>query len=139
MKKKKVRTEKYLLSISNSLVRFFLDIMFYIVVVIAVVVCSRYAYTFCYQVFGSDAVSTTEDAKEIEFYIQSGDSTKEVAKKLEREGIIKNNLSFYVKAKLNKYNILPGTYVLTSAMDYNTILSIIASTSEGNGTEGSEE
>lgn len=127
MKKEKLKTGKYLLSMSNSLTRFFFDILFYLFVAIAVVQCCKYAYTFCYQVFGSDAATTTADAKEVEFFIQSGDSTREVAKKLERDGLIKNDLSFYVKVKILKANILPGTYQLRSDMDYSEILDVIAS------------
>ncbi len=126
MKKDKLDTGKYLLSMSNSVARFFFDILFYLAVVIAVIFCSRYAYSFCYQVFGSDAVSTTEDAIEIECLIQSGDSTREVAKKLERDGVIKDDLSFYVKCKVLNANIMPGTYILRTDMDYADILAIIA-------------
>lgn len=125
-KKEKLNTSKYLLSMSNSVARFFFDILFYVFVAIAVVQCSRYAYNFCYQVFGSDAVSTTEDAVEVECLIQAGDSTREIAKKLERDGVIKDDLSFYVKCKILKANILPGTYVLSTDMDYADILAIIA-------------
>ena len=75
----------------------------------------------------------------MEFFIQSGDSTKEVAAKLMREGLIIDNYSFYAKSLLSKSNIQPGTYILRSDMDYDTILKIITRYKEPEQSELEEE
>jgi len=102
-----------------------IDILFYTLVILAVIKFSQYGYNFCYQLFGSVAVDKEGEGKEVEFFIQAGDSTKEVASKLKREGIIIDRFSFYAKSLLSKSNIQPGTYTLRSDMDYDTILRII--------------
>lgn len=125
MKKKKLKTGRVIRNFSNNITRLLVDILFYTVVVIAVIKFSQYGYNFCYQIFGSVAVDKEGEGKEIEFFIQSGDSTKEVALKLKREGVIIDRFSFYTKSVLSKSNIQPGTYTLRSDMDYDTILKII--------------
>ncbi len=139
MKKKKRASEssKFVLNMSNGLIRLFFDVLFYVFISIAIVKTCRYAFDFCYQVFGPVAAAEKGEGekkeedkkKKIEFYIASGDSTKEVAKKLERNGLIKNALAFYLKTKLNKYNIQPGTYELNPEMTYGEILNVIATLS----------
>lgn len=131
MKKKKRASEssKFVLNMSNGLIRLFFDVLFYVFISIVIVQACRYAFDFCYQVFGPVAVAEKDKGEDIEFYIASGDSTKEVAKKLERNGLIKNNLAFYLKTKLYKYNIQPGTYILNSEMTYGEILDTIATLS----------
>ena len=102
-----------------------LDILFYTLVILAITKFSQYGYNFCYQIFGSVAVDKEGEGTEVEFLILSGDSTKEVAAKLKREGVIVDRFSFYAKSLLSKSNIQPGTYLLRSDMDYDTILKII--------------
>lgn len=123
--KKKMKTGRVIRSFSNGMTRLLLDVLFYTLVVFAVIKFSQYGYNFCYQIFGSVAVDQTGEGKEVEFFIQAGDSTKEVANKLKREGVIIDSYSFYTKSLLSKSNIQPGTYTLRSDMDYDTILNII--------------
>ncbi|MBQ6106056.1 MAG: endolytic transglycosylase MltG [Lachnospiraceae bacterium] len=125
MKKKKMKNGRVLRDFSNNITRLLLDILFYTVVVISTIKLSQYGYNFCYQLFGSVAVDKEDEGHEIEFLIQTGDSTKDVASKLKREGVIVDRYSFYFKSVLSKSNIQPGTYTLRSDMDYNTILKII--------------
>ena len=75
-------------------------------------------------------VDDYEHGVEKDILIELGDSTRDVGKRLEREGIIVNELSFYVKVKINKLNIMPGTYKLRTDMNYNEILDIIAVSTE---------
>ena len=124
-KKKTIKTERVIRNFSNGITRLMIDILFYTLVILAVIKFSQYGYNFCYQLFGSVAVDKEGEGKEVEFFIQAGDSTKEVASKLKREGIIIDRFSFYAKSLLSKSNIQPGTYTLRSDMDYDTILKII--------------
>ena len=57
--------------------------------------------------------------------IGKGESTMEVAKILDTKKLIKNKYSFYLRAKLTKQNILPGTYKVSSDMDYDQIFKVI--------------
>ena len=120
---------------SNGVTRFLLDFLFYLLVILAVIKFSQYGYNFCYQLFGSVAVDKEGEGHEVEFFIQAGDSTKEVANKLKREGIIIDRFSFYAKSLLSKSNIQPGTYILRSDMDYDTILRIICRYKEDTSTD----
>lgn len=129
-KKRKSKAGKYVLSASNSIIRLIIDVLFYVFVAVAIVQLSRYAKSFCYQVFGNVQVADYEHGVEKEILIELGDSTRDVGKRLEREGIIVNELSFYVKVKINKLNIMPGTYKLRTDMNYNEILNIIAVSTE---------
>ncbi|MBO4695799.1 MAG: endolytic transglycosylase MltG [Lachnospiraceae bacterium] len=139
MKKKKLKTGRVIRDFSNNISRLLMDILFYTVVVIATIKLSQYGYNFCYQLFGSVAVDKEGEGQEIEFFIQSGDSTKEVAMKLKREGVIVDRYSFYTKSILSKSNIQPGTYTLRSDMDYDTILKIITRYQETEETFEEEE
>lgn len=125
MKKNKLQTGKVIRNFSNGITRFLLDILFYTLVIFAVWKFSQFGHEFCYQLFGSVSVDKLGEGKEVDFFIQAGDSTKEVAEKLDREGIIIDRYSFYTKSLLSKANIQPGTYKLRSDMDYDSILKII--------------
>ena len=135
LKKKPLKSGKIVTNFSTGITRLLLDILFYTLVIFAVVKFTQYGYNFCYQLFGSVAVDKAGEGTEVEFFIQSGDSTKEVANKLEREGIVIDKLSFYVKSLLSKSNIQPGTYILRSDMDYDTILNTICRYKETENTE----
>lgn len=132
MRKKKRASEssKFVLKMSNGLIRLFFDVLFYVFISIVIVQACRYAYDFCYQVFGPVSAAAEGKGEEIEFYIASGDSTKEISKKLERNGLIKDDMAFYLKAKLNKINIQPGTYMLNTEMTYGEILDVISKMSQ---------
>ena len=47
--------------------------------------------------------------------------------------------SFLLKTKLKEYNIMPGTYILNTSMDYNDILEIITNASNSIAQEESVE
>ncbi|MBO4652677.1 MAG: endolytic transglycosylase MltG [Lachnospiraceae bacterium] len=129
-KKRKSKAGHYVISMSNDIIRLLIDILFYVLVAVAIIQLSRYAKSFCYQVFGNVQVDDYEHGVEKDILIELGDSTRDVGKRLEREGIIVNELSFYIKVKINKLNIMPGTYKLRTDMNYNEILDIIAVSTE---------
>nr|WP_315104095.1 endolytic transglycosylase MltG [uncultured Catonella sp.] len=130
------RTGRIVLSIFGVIIHIFLNIIFYMVIVYAIMKASHYAYDFAYQVFGS--VSVTKDSGHTaEVTINKGESTMEVAKILDAKKIIVNKYSFYLRAKLTKQNILPGKYKVSSDMDYDKIFKII--TTPNKSTEKSTE
>lgn len=120
----KTSTAKYILKISGGIVRLFLNILFYIIVAMLIVRAGTYTFNFAYQVFGSVAVSE-EPGTEVEFQILKGESTMEIAGKLYVSRLIKDKYSFYVKTKLKEYDIMPGTFILNTSMDYDSILEVI--------------
>ncbi len=129
-KKKKSQVGRMVISSSNFVSRIVLDAVFYVFVAIFIYRFSIYARDFCFQLFGNVSVQTAENAVEKEIFIETGDSTRDIAKRLEREGLIVDELSFYVKVKINKFNIIPGTYTLRTDMNYNEILDIISKATE---------
>ncbi|MBR5712485.1 MAG: endolytic transglycosylase MltG [Lachnospiraceae bacterium] len=125
-RKKKSKAGKYVISASSDITRLIIDILFYLLVAVFIWRASIYARNFCYQIFGNVQMADSMHDEEKEIFIERGDSTRDVAKRLEREGLIVNELSFYVKVKINKYSIRPGTYKLRTSMNYNEILEIIS-------------
>lgn len=122
---KKNATAKVVLDITNTVLHLMLNIIFFIVVVILVVKISQLAYQFSYEVFGSVTVSEEGQGKSYALNIREGESTMNVAAKLEQNGVIVNRFSFYLRAKLTKQNILPGNYEVNSSMDYDGIFTVI--------------
>lgn len=118
------RTGRIVLNIFGVVIHIFLNIIFYMVIVYLVIKASHYAYDFAYQVFGSVSV-TKNSGYTAEVTIGKGESTMEVANMLDAKKIIVNKYSFYLRAKLTKQNILPGTYKVSSDMDYDQIFKVI--------------
>ena len=118
------RTGRIVLNIFGVVIHIFLNIIFYMIIVYLVIKASHYAYDFAYQVFGSVSV-TKNSGYTAEVTIGKGESTMEVANMLDAKKIIVNKYSFYLRAKLTKQNILPGTYKVSSDMDYDQIFKVI--------------
>ena len=117
-------TANLVFKITSSLVRMFLNILFYLIVVMLIVKAGTYTYNFAYQVFGSVAVEA-EPGRDVEFQVKKGESTMDIANKLEVSKLVVNKYSFYLKTKLKEFSIMPGTFVLNTSMDYDEILEII--------------
>ena len=124
------RTGRIVLNIFGVVIHIFLNIIFYMVIVYLVIKASHYAYDFAYQVFGSVSV-TKNSGYTAEVTIGKGESTMEVANILDAKKIIVNKYSFYLRAKLTKQNILPGTYKVSSDMDYDRIFKVITTPTKG--------
>ena len=124
------RTGRIVLNIFGVVIHIFLNIIFYMIIVYLVIKASHYAYDFAYQVFGSVSV-TKNSGYTAEVTIGKGESTMEVANMLDAKKIIVNKYSFYLRAKLTKQNILPGTYKVSSDMDYDRIFKVITTPTKG--------
>lgn len=120
----KNNTVKYTLRITSAILRTLLNIIFYIVIVVLVIYTSKTVYNFAYQLYGHVSVDT-EPGKDIPFLIKKGESTMDVARKLELNRLIVDKNSFYLKAKLEEQVIKPGVYELNTSMSYTEILEII--------------
>ena len=124
------RTGRIVLNRFGVVIHIFLNIIFYMVIVYLVIKASHYAYDFAYQVFGSVSV-TKSPGYTVDVTIGKGESTMEVANMLDAKKIIVNKYSFYLRAKLTKQNILPGTYKVSSDMDYDRIFKVITTPTKG--------
>lgn len=116
---------KLALRITGGVFRFVLNVLFYVVVIVCVISFSKYAYNFTYQVFGNVTVDE-EPGREVRIRIVSGESTMTVARKLEQNKIIVDKTTFYLKAKLSDADIMPGTYIVSSAMTYEEIFDVLS-------------
>ena len=134
-------SEKLSLKIASFALRILLNVVFYAFAVFLIINVSKLTYDFTYQFYGPVAVSSAPGT-EIPIEIQKGDSTMDVATKLETNLAIMNKYVFYMKAKLQDVVIMPGTYKINNSMTYDEILSSItdisnSTTKENNTKKGS--
>ena len=115
---------KVTLKVSSVILRMLLNIVFYSLVVIAVIYVSKQAFNFTYQLYGPVTVDEAP-GRVIRIQIKKGDSTMDVATKLELNRAIVNKYSFLVKTKLQGLSIMAGSYEINSSMTYDEILDII--------------
>lgn len=120
----KSTSTKATLKITSFIIRLLMNIMFYILVVFFIVTISREAYQFTYELYGPVTVDEAP-GRDILFQIKKGESSMDVASKLELYRAIGNKYSFFLKMKLEDAQIMPGTYELNSSMTYDEILDII--------------
>lgn len=125
---------KLAIRISNFIFRLLLNTLFYLAVVFLIVSASKKTYDFCYQIFGQGTVDVTPGTN-AEIQIKKGESTMNVASKLELNKIIKNKYTFYIKAKLMKHTIMPGNYTVNTSMTYDEIFAIITVPTDDESTE----
>ncbi len=122
---KKEKKNKLALNLASGMLRFVIDIAVYAVAIIAFVYITRYAYNFCYQIFGDASVNDALHAKTMTVVIEEDESLMDVARMLEDNDLILNRYSFYAKLKLEKVEPRAGQYDLSSDMDYSEIIKVI--------------
>lgn len=115
---------KATLKITSFIIRLLMNIMFYVLVAFLIVNVSKQAFQFTYQLYGPVAVEN-KPGRDILIQIKKGESTMDVASKLEVNRAIVNKYSFYIKSKIDDVAIMPGTYEINSSMTYNDILEVI--------------
>lgn len=119
---------KITLKISSLILRLLLNAIFFILVIVFVIYASRTAFNFTYQLYGPVTVEA-EPGRNIPIRINKGESTMDIAGKLELNRVIVNQYSFYFKAKIQDKIIMPGTYRVNSSMTYDEILDVITDSS----------
>lgn len=135
---KKSTSGKLALRLTGAITRFILNIIFYILVAAAVYKGATFLYHFSYEVFGSVA-RAPEPGTNVPIQIYRGETTMNIATKLETSLVIVDKYSFYFKTKLKNYDIMPGTYILNTSMDYNEILAVITDAKNSIAAEESIE
>lgn len=97
---------------------------FYIAAAYGIKKASAYSYDFAYQIFGDVPVEEAP-GRDVKITILKGETSMNIASKLEDSKLIKNKYSFFLKLKLKEYDIMPGTFILNTSMSYDKILEVI--------------
>lgn len=119
-------------TVSKMMLHLLLNVVIYVVLIFTIIHFSRVAYDFCYQVYGSSQVAE-EDGTDVLVTIRQGDTTKKIAGLLAHKGVVPNEYSFFIRAKLMVNDtdpILPGVYKLNSSMNYGGIIETITNPNE---------
>lgn len=130
----KPTSAQLVLKFSVGILRILLNILFYTVVVVLIIRASGITYEFAYQIFGQETAAPAP-GHDVDIQIKKGESTLNIAAKLETNKLVKNKYSFYIKAKLKSQSIMPGTYTLNTSMTYDEIFDIITVPSDEEQTE----
>jgi len=115
---------KLIMRITSLTLHLLINMAFYVLVIVLIVNVSKKAYAFSYQLYGQVAEDKKPGRENI-FQIKKGEATMDIASKLKLNKLIVDKYSFYFKAKLKNYTIMPGTYILNSSMTYDDIFDII--------------
>lgn len=115
-----------------------INILIYVLAIYIVVNAGRAIYDTSYQIFGSTGVTEGEGI-DVYIKIDQGESTMNVANKLEQNKVIENPYSFYIHAKLKGYPIMPGTFTLNTSMNYDEIFEVITEPQVEEEIEAGEE
>ena len=124
MSRQKSTEAKVAVSILRFLMGLILNLIFYAASFALIYYLAGQAYTFAYEVFGSQVVDSAP-GKSITIKVDEEDTMQDVAKTLEQQEIIINQASFVVRAILTKKEIHPGTYTVNSSQSYAEILEIL--------------
>lgn len=110
---------------------FVLNLIFYVVVVFGAVQICKVTYSFANEVFG-EVMAEAPPGSERTFVIREADDALTVSKNLEREGVVANAYSFFIRLKLSMSDrsiLAAGTYKLNTSMTYEEILDEIVKVS----------
>ena len=113
------------LNFTSFMLQMFVTVLFYVIVVLVVSNLSSSAYDFCYEIYGTVTVDKAP-GRDVTIVIEEGESSMNVAKKLELNRVIVDDMTFYLRTKLSEKTIFPGTYILNTSMSYEEILDVIA-------------
>ena len=115
---------RVLLNFALGILTVGIAIIFYAVVVYGIKKAANDSYDFAYQLFGDTSVEAAP-GRDVKVTILKGESSMNIASKLEDAKLVTSKYSFYLKLKLKDYEIMPGTFVLNTSMSYDDILKVI--------------
>ena len=115
---------RILLNMSVVVLTIGIAVIFYIAVAFGIKKLAGMSYDFSYQIFGNVAVEAPP-GRDVKVTILKGESSMNIASKLESAKVVVDKYSFYLKLKLKEYNIMPGTYELNTSMSYDEVLDVI--------------
>lgn len=100
------------------------NLIFYGLAIYGIRRLGLFSYDFAYEVFG-DVPAEQGEGREVKVTILKGETTMNIASKLEDAKVITDRYSFFVKLKLRDYEIMPGTFILRTSMNYDEVLDVI--------------
>ena len=100
-------------------------IAFYVLVILLAVFFAREAYRFGYSVFHSNPM-TGAPGKDIAVTITEGMSRNEVGELLARKGLIRDSRVYAVQARIYRYKVYPGTYILNTSQSIDQMIAIMS-------------
>lgn len=101
-----------------------LNVIFYVIIVLGTIEVCKITYSFANEVFG-EVIAEPPPGQNRTFVIAEADDAMAISKNLEREGIISNAYSFYIRLRFfqsDKHIIMAGSYDLNTSMTYEEIL-----------------
>ncbi len=116
---------------NNKKIRMTVDLSFNLIVLIIgiVIVCTAgsKAYSFGHNIFYEEAVSTEEEARQVEVTIKDDITEKQLSKLLYSKGLVKDELVCFLQIKLSNYKgkFVAGTYTLDTSMKPTQMMRIL--------------
>lgn len=112
---------RVILKMSGGFLKICLNIVIYAVIFFLIYKAAHYSYDFAYRVMG-DVRMEPNGGRDVKIQVLKGESSMNVAAKLETNKLIDDKYAFFVKCKLYSVDIMPGTYVLNTHMNYDEII-----------------
>ncbi len=129
------------LRIAKFILHLLINMALYLIIIYIALKVGKLVYDTSYEIFGNQGVAE-ENGIDVYVRINPGETTMNVASKLEQNKVIDNKISFYIHAKVKEYPIMPGTFTLNTSMNYDDIFAVITtpvSAEELEELEGPEE
>lgn len=104
-----------------------LNLIFYAVVIFGTVWLCKTTYSFANEIFG-EVMAEAPPGTDKTFVIEESQDSLTIAKNLEKEGLVSNAYSFYIRLKLSLSDttiVASGNYTLNTSMTYKEILDVI--------------
>lgn len=110
---------------------FILRLAILILVIVGIYRVGEYSYAYCYSIV-SDAAVDEEPGRDISVSLTNDMSAKEVARLLEKKGLVKDADIFRLQLKVNDYEekLKQGKYVLNTSMTPKEMMAVMAGESE---------
>ena len=104
-----------------------LKILFYVLVIIVMIYLAQKAYSFGYAIFNQEPVAEAP-GQAVTVIIPEDSTVKDIARTLERKGLIEDDAIFLLQERLSGYHgrLLPGTYLLNTSMTADEKMEILS-------------
>lgn len=104
-----------------------LKIVIFAVIVLGIYRLSAMAYNYGHSIFMEEALDE-KPGRTIEVTVEQGSSVKEIAKLLEKKGLVEDWKLFFLQVKVSKYakSMQGGTYKLSTAMKPREMMAVLS-------------
>jgi UPF0755 protein len=115
----------------NKTVRLIISITLNALIIIAgvyiIFTAGNKAYSFGHNIFNEEAVSTAEDARQVEITVATNENARSIAKALYNKGLVKDETVAYLQIMLSEYkdDFKAGTYLLDTSMTPSEMFAVM--------------